>query len=158
MDYNYEEIINIANNDIREIKEFGLQPITLKSPANIIEKLIHPKGTSNEGEFMTYSEYINKFGYISKSEFYDSILEFISNYSSQLNLEGAIDYQADIVLNKVDNKLSDDTIYHLANMDKQDLIELIRMAGYAANVAVRNGATSDVFYYYIEQYIDNYIK
>lgn len=156
MDYNINDIINQVNKDIKEIKEFGLQPVTLKSPANIIEKFIEPKGTSREGEFKTYEQYISEHGYISQEEYNNYVMNFIADYHSQLYLEGAIDYQVKAVIHSLEDRVSDDFMASLETMSKEDLIDLIREAGEAANEAVRNGGYSDIFYYYLEQFRDNY--
>ena len=156
MDYNINDILKQVNQDIKEIKEFGLQPVTLKSPANIIEKFIEPKGTSREGEFKTYEQYISEYGYISQEEYNNYVMNFIADYHSQLYLEGAIEYQAQAVLNSLEGRVSDDLLSKIETMSREDLIDLIREAGEAANEAVRNGAYSDIFYYYLEQFRDNY--
>ena len=156
MDYNFKQILRQVNQDISEIKNFGLQPITLKSPANIIEKLIQPKGTSAEGEFKTYEQYISEYGYISEQEYSTYVMDFIADYHEQLNLKGAVDYQLKWALANLEGRVEDDVFSRIETLTKEELIRLIQMAGEDANETVRNGGYSDIFYYFIEQYLGDY--
>lgn len=152
----FSEYVENINKSIREIKEFGLQPVTLKSPANIIEKFIEPKGTKNEGEFKTYDQYIEEYGYITEEEYQSYIRNFIGEYENQLNLTGAIKWQSEAILERLDGVLDEDYYEMVAGMDRADLIEMIQKAGMSTNEAVRSGYDSSVFYYYLIQYIDDY--
>lgn len=152
----FSEYVENINKSIREIKEFGLQPITLKSPANIIEKFIEPKGTKTEGEFKTYDQYVEEYGYITEEEYQSYIRNFIGEYENQLNLTGAIKWQSEAILERLDGVLDEDYYEMVAGMDRADLIEMIQKAGMSTNEAVRSGYDSSVFYYYLIQYIDDY--
>lgn len=152
----FQDVIEDVNRNIREIKEFGLQPVTLKAPANIIEKFIEPKGTSSEGEFKTYDQYVEEYGYITEEEYETYVASFIVEYTDQLTLEGAIKWQAEAILDRLEGNIDEYYYDQLANLDRADLVEIIQKAGMATNEAVRNGFESSIFYHYLIQYMSDY--
>lgn len=147
------------NRRIENIKSAGLQPITLKSPADLMERFIHEKGTGKEGTFKTYAEYTRQYGYIDEQLFYNMIEDFFDLYKGQLNVKGAKAYAAtrarELLIDRFGYSYDIDVIL---DMKDKDLYDLISKVGRETNERVRNGETSDVFYYLLEEYLEDMIN
>lgn len=148
--------IKNVNRRIANIKKHGLIPITLKSPADLIENFIHPKGTGIEGEFKSRKQYMFEHGYISKEEYENTIMGFINEYEEQLNTRGALRYQAERVLSSLENAgMYDD---RLDNMTPAQIIKMIQVVGEATNDKKRAGYDSSSFYYLLTAYLDDFFE
>lgn len=151
-----DNLIKGVNQSIEDIKSHGLQPITLKSPADIIEKFIEPKGTSKEGQFKTYTQYIDQYGYITEEQYESVITDFIAEYAEQFDLRGAIEYKAEETIARLEKFIPDETMSRIYEMTDDEIVKMIQWVGETTNEAKANGAMSDVFYYYLEQYLDDF--
>ena len=152
-----QDIVRQANKRIEKIKEFGMQPITLKSPANIIEKFVEPKGTSREGQIKTWAQVRLEYDGISMREYENAVREFLQGeYGGQTYVKGAFEYYKNNVVNQMTEMGYDDLeINRLEKLSKKDFISAI---DYASEMASRDRiekGDSGSFYQYIIDYLDN---
>ena len=152
--FNMRSVYNV-NKRIGRIKEAGLQPITLKSPADLIEKFIHERGTSKEGLFKTYAEYVREYGYIDRELYYNIIEDFFNVYENQLNVKGAMKYAAQRARHLLEDRYNNlDIDFDVEEISERELVDIVSKAGRETNERVKNGETSDIFYYLLEKYMD----
>ena len=161
------------NLRIENIQKSGLQPVTLKSPADIIERFVNRKGTSAEGKIKTYNQYVRdeiksaeraktEPKIVTKEEYQSLISSFVDDYSDQLTVLGNLRYQARAIMHKMDVAISktaiDDDLYEkLSSLKKKDLIDLIKKAGEESNQGKKDGAYgSSEFYVLINRYLPDY--
>lgn len=153
----FEQKLKAANIRIRRIKEAGMQPITLKSPADIIRNYVEKKGTSQEGEFKTWKQVKEKYGdKISQEEYEQAITEFLSGeYGQQTYFREAFAYYSErIITQLIEAGFEDEEISKLYNLPKRAFIEAIEKASLRAKEDKDMGGSSNSFYYYIYQYLD----
>lgn len=151
------QIIRNANKRIQHIKDAGMEPITLKSPANVIEKFIEPKGTSREGLFKTWSQVREEFDDITKLEWEEIMLNFLGGkYGKQTSFSDALDYNVERAELIVEMFADEDYLKKFYKLSKREKVNLIRDAGEAADFAEKNGHPygSGYFYHYIYDYLD----
>ena len=163
----FQKLLKNVNRRIDRIKESGLQPVTLKTPADIIEQFVEKKGTSEEGRIKTYREYLKSRGdnpIISEAEYMTKIKDFVFNYDEQLTVYGNIRYQYESALAKMligneRGQITDSLMDDLSKISKRDMIELIIRAGEETNTGViRGDYDSEQFYYLLAKYSKDYIK
>lgn len=96
----------MPSNDITKINErivkirdfYGMQPITLKSEFDIMRLVIYPKGSSREGEIMSYNEanriyQINNNGKSLPLSIYTDVISDITDTEKPFYRETYINYQ-----------------------------------------------------------------
>lgn len=138
MNYNIRNI----NKRIKRIKSFGLTPVTLKSPADIIEKIVNQKGTGTEGLIMTYQEaqftaLHERNEQLTLEDYNDSLRTFMEGYENQTYVQGAINeaYRVGKEIIKwiynpeINKKLNDpyvsSIIERIDTLNKRELVKLL---------------------------------
>lgn len=153
-----QELVRQANRRIDRIKSIGMQPVTLKSPADSIRIYIEEKGTSREGQFKTWAQIRLEHSDITIEKYEKDIKDFLlSSYGEQTTVRGSFNYYRESVINHLQesNYFEDIDVERLYRLPKQEFIELINNAHQAGAEAKDKGGSSDSFYYYIYDYLDN---
>lgn len=127
------DITNI-NKRIERIKDFGLVPITLKAPSNIIEKIVNQKGTSVEGLIMSFSEAqftasSERNEQLTLDEYNKSLNIFMKYYESQTYMSGAIDQayeDSKRILKWLNKEDKNPELYEqIYKMDKRSVVKML---------------------------------
>lgn len=139
--------ISNINKRIKNIKAYGLTPITLKAPANIIEKIVSPKGTSNEGLIMSYKEasfiaFNARNERLTLDEYNRSLNIFMNQYENQTYTAGAINAAYREGIKKLEwifdkfpefsekvNELSEKDVVEMLNYVGNNIAEYITVRG-----------------------------
>ena len=152
----FQKKVQQANRRIARIKEAGLQPITLKSPADLIERFVERKGTSREGELKTWAQVRLEYDNITKEEYEKSISEFLeSDYGKQTYFKEAVNYYSERIINQlIEAGYDDEDISRLYNLPKKEFIKMVERASELAKADKDSGGSSNSFYYYLFQYND----
>lgn len=152
----FQKKIQQANKRIERIKEAGLQPITLKSPADLIEKFVERKGTSREGELKTWGQVKSEFDNITREEYEKSITDFLeSDYGKQTYFKEAVNYYSERIINQlIESGYDEEDISRLYKLPKREFIKLVERASELAKSDKDSGGSSNSFYYYLFQYND----
>ena len=161
-EFGFKDIENI-NKRIRRIKDYGFQPLTIKTVSDQIKNFIHPKGISIEGEIKSYSEYtMSEESPISRDEYYEYLKDFFveQGYGSQTYLKEVKQSYADaldhIIEEYTDLDESDkNRFYRLSNSEKA---RLLQEWGEKANEEERRNYNSSAFYDYATQYAERWHK
>lgn len=152
----FNSMIKNANKRIETIKEYGMQPITLKSPADKIRRFIEPKGTSMEGQFKTYAEVRSDNPSITREEYENVIKSFLdSPYGSQTYFSEAFKYYEKIInqLEEIE-MFEEQDIKNMQKLSRREFIEMVEKAGELSNAERKEYGTSGSFYEYIYQYLE----
>lgn len=159
-EFGFKDIEKI-NKRIRRIKDYGFQPLTIKTVSDQIRNFIHPKGISIEGEIKSYSEYImGEENPISREDYYSYLKDFFitQEYTSQTYLKEVKKSYADtldhIIEEYTDLSESDKNRFHrLSDSEKS---RLLQEWGEKANEEERRNYNSSAFYDYATQYAERW--
>lgn len=153
----FQKKVQQANRRIERIKDAGMQPITLKSPANIIERFVEKKGTSKEGRIKSWKQVSLEYGKeITKEEYEQSIEDFLNSYyGKQTYFNEAYKYYSERIIDQlIEEGYDNEEISRLYNLPKKEFIDKINEAHEKAKNDKDSGGSSNSFYYYLFQYSD----
>lgn len=170
----YNRIRNV-NRRIQNIKNNEVQAWTLKPEANIFGLILRPKGSSKEGEVLTYKEadfYYRKNNNgtpLPPSLYYETVEDFLDNYANRVTVEKAYEEAKEIgvkrLISLVNSNRSfdeldldnvDDIIEKfdiLLNMKPKEFVKFMQQLGETLNNLPKEYSSDQALIEYIDQYI-----
>lgn len=170
----YNRIRNV-NRRIQNIKNNEVQPWTLKSEANIFGLILRPKGSSKEGEILTYKEadfYYRKNNNgtpLPPSTYYEAVEDFLDNYANKVTVNYAYEQAKEVGLKRITSLLNsgrsfdeldldnvDDIIEKfdvLINMKAKDFVKFMQELGETLNNLPKGYSSDQALIEFVDQYI-----